>query len=173
MRAPLVHQIGDDNPWTGWPDWFTTLGLAAPVLRRFFVNNHMIALQAAEDDIGAVLAWEGLMRGVLGRGCLINLVPESVPSKTPFCLRVRPGLSGRARLFADWLIANAAPASRSLTPDIGRFPGGGFDGGADRRAEARRLGRLQTCRRGAAIIQIGRKQIARARRIAFQKTRAA
>jgi len=111
IRAPLVHLSGDENPWTGWADWFATLGLSAPAQRGFFVNNHMIALQTAEDDVGAVLAWEGLMQGVLRRGSLINLVPESIPSKTPFCLRVRPGLSGKARLFADWLIANAEPAA--------------------------------------------------------------
>ncbi|WP_151719719.1 LysR family transcriptional regulator [Gemmobacter serpentinus] len=117
IHAPLVHLSGDDNPWTGWPDWFATLGLAAPATRGFLVNNHMIALQAAEDDVGAVLAWEGLMQGALKQGRLTPLVPESIPSKTPFCLKVPPGLRGKARLFADWLIANAA-GDDALAPHI-------------------------------------------------------
>ncbi|MBZ4690545.1 MAG: LysR family transcriptional regulator [Cereibacter sp.] len=107
LRAPLVHLSGEDSPWTGWEEWFRALGHPAPRGRSFLVNNHMIALQAAEDDVGAVLGWEGLMQGMLARGRLVNLVPESIPSTVPFCLRVRPRASANARLFARWLVENA------------------------------------------------------------------
>lgn len=102
-RAPLVHMQDEDNTWTGWADWLRELGLPAPSGRSLRVNNHMIALQAAEDDVGAVLGWEGLMARVLQAGRLVALVPESVSSPAAFTLRISPRASARARLFADWL----------------------------------------------------------------------
>jgi len=41
-----------------------------PVLcsRSFLFNNHMIALQAAEDDVGAVLGGKGTCRGYFRAG---------------------------------------------------------------------------------------------------------
>ncbi|KGJ03926.1 DNA-binding transcriptional regulator, LysR family [Paracoccus halophilus] len=102
LRAPLIH-MSDDNAWTGWADWFHELGHPAPSGRGLLVNNHMIALQAAEDDVGAVLGWEGLMSRVLQGGRLVNLVPESIASPAAFCLRLNPRASAKARLFADWL----------------------------------------------------------------------
>lgn len=105
LRAPLVHMNDDHNAWTGWADWFRELGHPPPSGRSLFVNNHMIALQAAEDDVGAVLGWEGLMARVLQAGRLVSLVPESIPSPAAFSLRINPRASARARLFADWLAA--------------------------------------------------------------------
>lgn len=107
LHAPLVHLSGDDSPWTGWKEWLHALGYGAPQGRSFFVNNHMIALQAAEDDVGAVLGWEGLMRGFIRQQRLVALVPDSIPSSVPFCLRIKPRASGKARVFANWLIENA------------------------------------------------------------------
>lgn len=106
-KAPLVHLSEDDSPWAGWKDWFQTLGQPAPQGRRYFVNNHMIALQAAEDDVGAVLGWEGLMTGLMRQKRLVALLPESIPSSVPFCLRIKPRATASARLFAKWLIGNS------------------------------------------------------------------
>lgn len=106
LRAPLVHMSDDDNAWPGWTDWFRELGHPPPSGRSLFVNNHMIALQAAEDDVGAVLGWDGLMRRVVDAGRLVALVPDSLPSPTAFSLRISPRASARARLFADWLAAH-------------------------------------------------------------------
>ncbi|KRW93902.1 LysR family transcriptional regulator [Paracoccus sp. MKU1] len=103
LRAPLIH-MNDDNAWTSWADWFRELGHPPPFGRSLFVNNHMIALQAAEDDVGAVLGWEGLMARILQGGRLVSLVPESIPSPAAFSLRLSPRASARARLFADWLV---------------------------------------------------------------------
>lgn len=107
LQAPLVHLSGDDSPWTGWREWLQAQGHGTPQGRSFFVNNHMIALQAAEDDVGAVLGWEGLMRGFVQQKRLVALVPESIPSSVPFCLRIKPRASGKARVFANWLMENA------------------------------------------------------------------
>lgn len=103
LRAPLIHMSDDNNAWPGWSEWFRELGHPLPSGRSLFVNNHMIALQAAEDDVGAVLGWEGLMARVLHSGRLVALVPESVPSPAGFALRLNPRATAKARLFADWL----------------------------------------------------------------------
>ncbi|SMG53781.1 MULTISPECIES: LysR family transcriptional regulator [unclassified Paracoccus (in: a-proteobacteria)] len=103
LRAPLIHMNDDNNGWTNWSDWFRALGHPPPTGRGLFVTNHMIALQAAEDDVGAVMGWEGLMPRALQAGRLTCLVPESIPSPLAFSLRLSPRASKRARLFADWL----------------------------------------------------------------------
>lgn len=107
LHAPLIHLSNDENAWTGWKDWLGALGQPAPQGRSFFVNNHMIALQTAEDDVGAVLGWEGLMGGLMRQKRLVTLVPDSIPSSVPFCLRIKPRASNKARVFANWLLENA------------------------------------------------------------------
>lgn len=106
-HAPLIHLSNDESAWTGWKDWLGALGQPAPQGRSFFVNNHMIALQTAEDDVGAVLGWEGLMRGLMRQDRLMALVTDSIPSSVPFCLRIKPRASDKARVFASWLMENA------------------------------------------------------------------
>lgn len=102
-KVPLIHMSNEENGWTTWTDWFEALGHAAPKGRGFFVNNYMIALQAAQDDVGAVLGWDGLVSSVMAAGRLVPLVPQSVSSPVPFHLKIHAKASGKSRLFADWL----------------------------------------------------------------------
>ncbi|MFC3570197.1 LysR substrate-binding domain-containing protein [Paracoccus simplex] len=104
LSAPLIHMRSEDNDWTGWTEWFAALELPAPRGRSLHVNNHMIALQAAQDDVGAVLGWGGLLGHLLDQGGLVRLVPESIPSPAGFYLTTHPRASAKARLFADWLV---------------------------------------------------------------------
>lgn len=67
----------------------------------------MIALQTAQDDVGAVLGWDGLVADLMREGRLIELVPERVPSPVPFYLKIHPRASTKARMFAEWLITIA------------------------------------------------------------------
>lgn len=106
QSAPLIHSSGRESDWTTWDGWFAALGHAAPKDRKFFVNNYMIALQAAQDDVGAVLGWDGLVGNLMRDGRLIQLVPESIPSPHAFHLRILPRASRSARLFADWIVGN-------------------------------------------------------------------
>ncbi|WP_207102792.1 LysR family transcriptional regulator [Paracoccus shandongensis] len=107
-QVPLVHTNHDAHQWTSWAEWFAALGGPAPVGRGLFVNNHMIALQAAQDDVGAVLAWDGLMTDLLARERLVRLVPQDIPSSVPFRMVIHPRASARARLFATWLLRDAS-----------------------------------------------------------------
>ena len=109
LAAPLIHLTTDETRWTGWGDWFADLGHGPPTGRRSAVNNYMIALQLAQDDVGAVLGWDGLVRPLLDNGRLIELVPDRVVSPHPFFLKVHPRASAEARTFCDWLGAAQIP----------------------------------------------------------------
>jgi LysR family transcriptional regulator, glycine cleavage system transcriptional activator len=103
LKAPLVHLNNEGTGWTTWNDWFQAFRRPAPKGRSFYVNNYMIALQAAQDDVGAVLGWSALLKNLIQEGRLVQLVPESIPSPAAFHLKIHPRASSKARLFADWL----------------------------------------------------------------------
>lgn len=107
QKVPLIHSSGEETDWTTWAEWFAALSHPAPRGRSFRVNNYMIALQAAQDDVGAVLGWEGLVGTLMREGRLVRLVAESIPSPTAFHLKIHPRASAKARLFADWLGASS------------------------------------------------------------------
>lgn len=102
-RAPLVHLDTEETDWTTWDGWFAHFGQEPPRDAGFRVNNYMIALQAAQDGMGAVLGWDGLAGKLIREGRLVPLVPERMASPVPFCLKVHPRASQKARLFADWV----------------------------------------------------------------------
>ena len=106
-KVPLIHMSNEENGWTTWTDWFQALGSPAPKGRGFYVNNYMIALQAAQDDVGAVLGWDGLVESLMRTGRLVRLVADTIPSPVPFHLKIHPNATHKARLFADWLIKAA------------------------------------------------------------------
>ncbi len=107
LKAPLIHTSNEETDWTTWPDWFLSLGRPLPKGRSFYVNNYMIALQAAQDDVGAVLGWDGLVDSVIREGRLIQLVADSIPSPVAFYLKIHPRATSKSRLFADWLVKSA------------------------------------------------------------------
>jgi LysR family glycine cleavage system transcriptional activator len=104
LKAPLIHSSNEETDWTTWADWLRALGHPAPKGRSFYVNNYMIALQAARDDVGAVLGWDGLVESLMQEGRLVKLVPENIPSPTAFYLLIHRRATAKARLFADWLV---------------------------------------------------------------------
>lgn len=102
-EAPLIHTQSGPNAHTEWHDWFAAMDRPAPTGPGFFLNNYLISLQAAEDHVGAVLGWEGLLGNSLESGRLVQLVPDAMESPWPFYLRIHARASANARLFADWL----------------------------------------------------------------------
>ena len=106
-RVPLIHTSDEANQWTGWDEWFAALDCPPTQGRGVRVNNHMIALQLAQDDVGAVLAWQGLMPALLADGRLVRLVDQDIASPVPFCIRLHPRASAAARRFAAWLMRDA------------------------------------------------------------------
>jgi DNA-binding transcriptional LysR family regulator len=104
LSAPLVHSSSEGTDWTSWDNWFSALGYPAPKGRRFSVNNYMIALQAAQDDVGAVLGWDGLVGNLMKERRLVQIVPDGISSPAAFYLKIHSRAPAKARLFADWLV---------------------------------------------------------------------
>lgn len=105
-RVRLVHLEADQTGWTTWPDWFAALGHHPSLRKTHSVNNYTIALQAAEDGLGAVLGWEGLTRPLIESGRLAQLLPHAVPSPLDLYIRARPNAPADAILLRDWLVAS-------------------------------------------------------------------
>ncbi|MCZ7676374.1 MAG: hypothetical protein M5U35_11545 [Roseovarius sp.] len=93
--------------WTDWRGWFRALGHDGPINNSHRVNNYVIALQAARDDMGAVLGWVGLTRSYIDSGQLVPLVPDEIETVEDFYVKLQPHASDRARLVHDWLLACA------------------------------------------------------------------
>lgn len=104
-RLPLIHFDSGVADWTDWQDWFRMLGYRGPMTSGHRVNNYVIALQAAEDDMGAVLGWVSLTRPYLETGRLVPLLPDRIEMPEDFYIKLHRHASGRARLVYDWLLA--------------------------------------------------------------------
>ncbi|MBS0125429.1 LysR family transcriptional regulator [Aestuariicoccus sp. KMU-90] len=103
-RLPLIHFEAAVAGWTDWQAWFRALGHDGPIRRDHRVNNYVIALQAARDDMGAVLGWVGLTRSYLESGALVPLLPDEMHTDEDFYIRLHRHASQRARLVHDWLL---------------------------------------------------------------------
>ncbi len=104
-KLPLIHFVSTVAGWTDWQQWLQMLGYDGPVKDGHRVNNYMIALQAARDDMGAVLGWVSLTQSHLTSGELVPLLPDKMETKEDFYIKLHPHASERARLVHDWLLA--------------------------------------------------------------------
>lgn len=103
---PLIHFDSGVTGWTDWPGWFRVRGHDGPVNNSHRVNNYVIALQAARDDMGAVLGWVGLTHNYIDNGQLVPLLPDEVETVEDFYVKLHPHASERAKLVHDWLLAS-------------------------------------------------------------------
>lgn len=103
-RLPLINLEAGRAAWIDWQGWFAALGYRGPFRVAHRVNNYVIALQAAQDDMGVVLGWSGLTQGYLDEGRLVALLPERVEPPEDFYIKLHPHASNRARLVYDWLV---------------------------------------------------------------------
>lgn len=107
-RIPLIHLDSPLTGWTTWGDWCGAMGYVGKLRHGFQVNNYVIALQAAQDDVGAVLGWGGLTERLVSEGRLVKLWPDDIASPLDFYIKVHPNATDRARLFCDWLLKSLA-----------------------------------------------------------------
>ncbi|MCC5983173.1 MAG: LysR family transcriptional regulator [Rhodobacteraceae bacterium] len=107
---PLIHFDTHVAGWTDWAGWFGALGHDGPLRHGHRVNNYLIALQAARDDMGAVLGWVGLARSYLEAGQLVPLLPHRIEPQEDFHVTLHAQGSTRARLVYDWLVESAGAA---------------------------------------------------------------
>ncbi|WP_058238187.1 LysR family transcriptional regulator [Shimia marina] len=102
-KVPLIHLDADKSTWTDWHGWCKAQGYLGPLRNSLRVNNYVIALQAAQDDMGAVLGWHGLTKMFIDTGKLIKILPETVASPVDFYVKLHPNATDRAKLVYDWL----------------------------------------------------------------------
>ncbi|WP_170575161.1 LysR substrate-binding domain-containing protein [Ruegeria atlantica] len=106
-RIPLIHLDAPGTGWTGWREWASQLGYDGPLNSAHRVNNYTIALQAARDDMGAVLGWEGLTSELVSSGKLVSLLPQTLSSPLDFYVVLHNSASDRAELIYRWLAENS------------------------------------------------------------------
>lgn len=103
-QVPLIHFDSNVAGWTDWQEWLGALGYRGPINQSHRVNNYVIALQAARDDMGAVLGWVGLTHSHLESGQLVSLLPAKMEIAEDFYVKIQPRASDRALLVHDWLV---------------------------------------------------------------------
>jgi LysR family transcriptional regulator, glycine cleavage system transcriptional activator len=127
--VPLIHTQSGVNPYTEWSEWFATLDRPAPRGPGFHLNNYLISLQAAEDHIGAVLGWEGLLAAISTAVGCCNWCPIRCPHRTRSTCASMPAprpMPGSSR--TGWQSIEAPPPNGQLHAPKKQ----------NRRAEARR-----------------------------------
>ncbi len=102
-RIPLIHLEAPETGWTDWHAWAGAFGYSGQFRSAHRVNNYVIALQAAQDDMGAVLGWEGLTSELIASGKLVKLLPETMSSPLDFYVKLHNQASDRAGLVFNWL----------------------------------------------------------------------
>ena len=104
--VPLIHFDTHVAGWTDWLGWFRALGHKGAISQSHRVNNYLIALQVARDDMGAVLGWIGLAQPYMAEGQLVALLPDQVEPQEDFYVTLHAKTSPRARLVYDWLVGS-------------------------------------------------------------------
>lgn len=102
-KLPLIHMEAGNTGWTSWKDWFASLGYTGPIRVDHRVNNYLIALQAAQDDMGVVLGWDGLTHELVSSGRLVPLLPIDISSPQDFYVKLHSQASKPAQQLFNWL----------------------------------------------------------------------
>lgn len=116
---PIIHKgpVGrnDGAEWS-WPVWFERLGIETPVPEAIRFSSLGLALAAAIEGTGIVLARSLLVHdAIVGRRLCRVLEPKwDMPSSKAHFVRWQPVLAGdqRVKRFVDWIAAEAQRTSR-------------------------------------------------------------
>ncbi|MHB0767636.1 LysR substrate-binding domain-containing protein [Bradyrhizobium sp. 1.27L] len=119
VDLPIVHKgppgRNDGAEWS-WPVWFERLGISAPVQEAMRCSSLSLALAAAIEGTGVVLARSLLVQDAIAARRLCRVLPSKwdMPSGKAHFVRWRAALTGdkRVRHFTDWIATQAAGASK-------------------------------------------------------------
>ena len=106
----LIHVIGNRR---GWNEWFATAGHADPRPGRGMqTDTSAIALEMATQGAGVALGHRSLVDTLVASGQLVRPFDSELATDGVFHLITSSGrpLSVRARVFVDWLMAEASSA---------------------------------------------------------------
>jgi DNA-binding transcriptional LysR family regulator len=108
-QCPVIHQTASDSRWTGWQSFCEELGYGGKLGFGHYVNNYMIALQAAQDGMGAILGWETLTRHLIENGSLVQMLPMKIDAPHAFYIATRKHAPTNAITLRNWLLKSVAP----------------------------------------------------------------
>jgi DNA-binding transcriptional LysR family regulator len=93
-----------------WPDWFARAGLPLPASANFTFDSFAVALEAARNGAGVVLASRPLADALLDAGGLVRVSDVEVTSERGHFITHAAGraLAGHEEAMLDWLLAEAA-----------------------------------------------------------------
>lgn len=119
----LIHDetIEDGERQPNWQEWLANAGVSGVDAERGpRFSNAVLAVEAALDAQGVVLALMPLVEADVAAGRLMVPFRISVPSPYAYFLLMRKAVAGRhsVAIFRDWLLAEA---------QCGGVPGGGRD----------------------------------------------
>lgn len=106
----LLHVEGVDPDWTNWEEFLRRTGVRHDPLQGRQFNNFSVLLQAAQDNQGLALGWEGLILPLLSEGKLVRFGELVIDAPGAYYLtwNARRTLSPAALALKDWLLAAAA-----------------------------------------------------------------
>lgn len=115
---PIIHKgppgRNDGAEWS-WPVWFERLSIAAPVQEAMRCSSLSLAIAAAIEGTGVVLARSLLVQDAIADRKLCRVLPPKwdMPSGKAHFVRWRAALTGdrRVRRFTDWISSQARGTS--------------------------------------------------------------
>lgn len=117
-KARLLHE-GNNEYWDAWLD---ARGVRADTAKGFYFSHGMMALAAAAEGQGVMLAAYCLVERAISERRLKMVDPTAVATGRGYWLAWQrtsiAALSESARLFRDWVIAQAKLAAASAAPEI-------------------------------------------------------
>lgn len=116
-RHRLIHLEEPIRPRPTWNEWFRAQGINyRDENLGLRLNDYALVLQAAVDGEGVALGWRHLVEGLLARGALKKVVPQSLKTGLGFYVAWPTGrpLSAEAAEVRDWLVAAARKPASAL-----------------------------------------------------------
>ncbi|GAB3105266.1 transcriptional regulator GcvA [Lysobacter terrae] len=116
LKLPLIHDrtIDFDPSYPDWRTWFQARGLATPdSARDLRMNSSLLAIQAAIEGLGVLLARSALVQADLRAGRLAQPFAEAETTRCAYFVIMPPAAAERAAVKAvrDWLFEEALRAS--------------------------------------------------------------
>jgi LysR family glycine cleavage system transcriptional activator len=111
----LLHLVEYDRNWVTWEAWLDHFGVPwKPTRKGLEFDNYLVLIQAAIDGQGVALGGQRLAEDFIGRGALVRPIGATLRSTRGFYLLVPQDmpLSTPAKLFRDWIIAEAKGSRR-------------------------------------------------------------
>jgi len=111
----LLHLVEYDRNWVTWEAWLRHFGAPwKPGKKGLEFDNYLVLIQAAIDGQGIALGGQRLAEDFISRGALVRPIGATLRSTRGFYLLVPldAPLSKPARLFRDWIVAEAKGSNR-------------------------------------------------------------